>query len=160
MKLSLQTQSRHDKSAAEQAMTPQWSLNIDVYRLRRLYERNSPVILIQSLFRSYKSRNKSFSLLTAWKSSALFIQRVYRGWTLRKQLKDKLHEMLRETGNAHLIMSYREDLEKSSMIRIKNALRRWIRRKQQQKLEHKSAIIIQSFFRGRRTRNTAFLRAI
>lgn len=34
-------------------------LEVDAYRLKRLFERNSPSILIQSLYRGYRSRNQA-----------------------------------------------------------------------------------------------------
>ena len=30
---------------------------MDIYRLKRIFERNSPAIMIQSQYRGYKSRN-------------------------------------------------------------------------------------------------------
>jgi len=43
-----------DEPSAEQH---KFNLEVDIYRLKRSFERNSPSILIQSLFRGYKSRN-------------------------------------------------------------------------------------------------------
>lgn len=34
-----------------------FNLEVDIYRLKRIFERNSPSILIQSLYRGYRSRN-------------------------------------------------------------------------------------------------------
>lgn len=42
------------EKSAEQHL---FNLEVDVYRLRRIFERNSPSILIQSLYRGYRSRN-------------------------------------------------------------------------------------------------------
>jgi len=42
------------EKSAEQHL---FNLEVDVYRLKRIFERNSPSILIQSLYRGYRSRN-------------------------------------------------------------------------------------------------------
>jgi hypothetical protein len=42
------------EKSAEQHL---FNLEVDVYRLRRIFERNSPSVLIQSLYRGYRSRN-------------------------------------------------------------------------------------------------------
>ena len=34
-----------------------FNLEIDIYRIRRIYEKNSPSVRIQSLFRGYKYRS-------------------------------------------------------------------------------------------------------
>jgi hypothetical protein len=44
---------QHEKGAERHLI----SLDVDVYRLKRIFERNSPSILIQSLYRGYRSRN-------------------------------------------------------------------------------------------------------
>lgn len=42
------------EKSAEQHL---FNLEVDIYRLKRIFERNSPSILIQSLYRGYRSRN-------------------------------------------------------------------------------------------------------
>lgn len=43
----------HEASAEKHLI----SLDVDIYRLKRIFERNSPSILIQSLYRGYRARN-------------------------------------------------------------------------------------------------------
>jgi Leucine-rich repeat (LRR) protein len=45
----------HERSAENHL----FNLDVDIYRLKRIFERNSPSILIQSLYRGYRSRNAS-----------------------------------------------------------------------------------------------------
>jgi hypothetical protein len=35
-----------------------FNLEVDIYRLKRIFERNSPSILIQSIYRGYSRRNQ------------------------------------------------------------------------------------------------------
>jgi hypothetical protein len=35
------------------------NLEVDIYRLKRIFERNSPAILIQAFWRGYASRNNA-----------------------------------------------------------------------------------------------------
>jgi hypothetical protein len=42
------------EKSAEQHL---FNLEVDVYRLKRIFERNSPSILIQSVYRGWRQRN-------------------------------------------------------------------------------------------------------
>jgi hypothetical protein len=46
-----------DYAKEKSAESHLFNLEVDIYRLRRIFERNSPSILIQSLYRGYRSRN-------------------------------------------------------------------------------------------------------
>ena len=59
-----------DEPSAEQH---KFNLEVDIYRLKRCFERNSPSILIQSLFRGYKSRNFFKFYFKQRTQNALFI---------------------------------------------------------------------------------------
>jgi hypothetical protein len=37
-----------------------FNLEVDIYRIKRLYEKNSPAIRIQSLFRGFRVRSQSY----------------------------------------------------------------------------------------------------
>ncbi len=75
-----------------------FNLEVDLYRIRRMFERNSPSVRIQSFFRGYRVRNKAFFSANDRVRAALNIQRVYRGWAQRKINRDLLMKFLKETG--------------------------------------------------------------
>lgn len=52
MKLHIPDYAR--EKSAEQHL---FNLEVDIYRLRRIFERNSPSIMIQAVFRGFKQRN-------------------------------------------------------------------------------------------------------
>lgn len=74
-----------------------FNLEVDLYRLRRLFERNSPAIRIQAFFRGYKIRSHSFYSAADRNRAAVKIQRIYRGWACRTKARRELTKFLRET---------------------------------------------------------------
>ena len=72
---------RHERSAENHL----FNLEVDVYRLKRIFERNSPSILIQSLYRGYMSRNASNLYFQQRLKYIKRIQANVRGWFVRKK---------------------------------------------------------------------------
>jgi hypothetical protein len=60
------------------------NLEVDVYRLKRIFERNSPTILIQSFWRGCASRNQSKTLFLKQERIVTKIQAVVRGMLTRR----------------------------------------------------------------------------
>lgn len=66
------------------------SLNKDAYELKRIYERNSPSILIQRIFRGHKIRKNINNTIGIKKDSVIKIQKVIRGFLLRRRCRKEL----------------------------------------------------------------------
>ena len=90
------------EKSAEQHL---FNLEVDTYRLRRIFERNSPSILIQSLYRGYRSRNYVKIYYSERRQKIIKLQKVARGFLLRLKLKKDLKDMLGLTNEEHLMMS-------------------------------------------------------
>ena len=56
---------------------------MDVYRLRRIFERNSPSIMIQAVYRGYRQRNHVRQKMQDKMFKIIKIQKVVRGWFTR-----------------------------------------------------------------------------
>jgi len=84
----------HERSAEQHL----FNLEVDVYRLRRIFERNSPSILIQSLYRGYRSRNFVKIYFNERRQKIIKIQKVVRGFLHRRKFEKDLRDMLMYTG--------------------------------------------------------------
>lgn len=93
------------EKSAEQHL---FNLEVDIYRLKRIFERNSPSILIQSLYRGYRSRNFIKVYFNERRQKIVKIQKVVRGWLMRKKFKKDLRDMLVYTKQEYLLMSNTE----------------------------------------------------
>ena len=85
-----------------------FNLEVDIYRLKRIFERNSPSILIQSLYRGYRSRNFVKIYFNERKNKIIKIQKVVRGWIMRRKFKRDLKDMLAYTNQEYLLMTNKE----------------------------------------------------
>ena len=70
-----------NESSAEQHLL---NLEVDVYRLKRIFERNSPTILIQSFWRGCSSRNQSKGFFQKQARMVTKIQAQVRGMLQRR----------------------------------------------------------------------------
>lgn len=70
-----------NEGSAEQHLM---NLDVDVYRLKRIFERNSPSILIQSFWRGCASRNNAKGQNKKREKGAIRIQALWRGYACRK----------------------------------------------------------------------------
>ena len=64
-------------------------------KLKRIFERNSPSILIQSLYRGYRSRNYVKIYFNERRQKIIRIQKIARGFLLRLKLKNDLKVTIR-----------------------------------------------------------------
>ena len=71
---------KHEPSAEQHL----FNLEVDVYRLKRIFERNSPSILIQSLYRGHRARNINEIYFKERKKKIILIQCIVRGWLARR----------------------------------------------------------------------------
>eukprot|EP00347_Sterkiella_histriomuscorum_P006457 403352701 len=145
------------EKSAEQHL---FNLEVDIYRLKRIFERNSPSILIQSLYRGYRSRNYVKVYFNERKQKIIKIQKVMRGCLMRKKFKRDLRDMLVYTKQEYLMMSNAEIRKRRAGLRIKRFIVQKYRERKKQELEQRSALAIQKFYRGRFTMNTSFINAL
>ena len=103
------------EKSAEQHL---FNLEVDIYRLRRIFERNSPSILIQSLYRGYRSRNFVKIYFNERRLKIIKIQKIARGYLLRMKLKRDLKDMLSYKNEEHLMMSNVELRRRAAARRI------------------------------------------
>lgn len=72
-----------------------FTLEVDLYRIKRLFERNSPSIRIQSVYRGYMYRSKAVYSYSQKKQAAIKIQKVIRGWLYRRKIRKELKNLLK-----------------------------------------------------------------
>lgn len=119
-----------------------FNLEVDIYRLRRIFERNSPSILIQSLYRGYRSRNYVKIYFNERRNKIIKIQKIARGFLLRLKLKRDLRDMLRYTNEEHLMMSNVELREKDAARKIVKAMRNYHIKKETMRRRQRAALKI------------------
>ncbi|CDW82611.1 leucine-rich repeat and iq domain-containing protein 3 [Stylonychia lemnae] len=145
------------EKSAEQHL---FNLEVDIYRLKRIFERNSPSILIQALYRGYRQRNYVRVFFNERKQKIIKIQKVVRGWLMRKKFKKDLRDMLVYTKQEYLMMSNKELRKRRAGMRIKRFIVQKFREKKLRELKERSSLIIQKYYRGRFTKNTSFINAL
>jgi hypothetical protein len=148
------------EKSAEQHL---FNLEVDVYRLRRIFERNSPSVLIQSLYRGYKSRNHVKVYFNERRGKIVKIQKIARGFLLRLKLKRDLRDMLRRTdeGNLeHLMMSNVELRKRAAATRIFDNMMEYYVKKETMRRRIAAALKIQTYYRMRFLKNTSFINAL
>lgn len=155
MKLHIPDYTR--EKSAEQHM---FNLEVDIYRLRRIFERNSPSILIQSLYRGYRSRNIVKIYFNERKHKIIKIQKIARGFLLRQKLKRDLRDMLVWTNEEHLMMSNVELRKRAAAKRIYLQMMDFYVRKETLRRRIAAALKIQTYWRMRYVKNTSFINAL
>lgn len=145
------------EKSAEQHL---FNLEVDVYRLRRIFERNSPSILIQSLYRGYRSRNFVKIYFNERRLKIIKIQKIARGYLLRLKLKKDLRDMLSYNNEEHLMMSNVELRKRAAARRIYETMIEYHIKKENMRRRIAAALKIQTYHRMRRTQNTSFIEAL
>ena len=80
------------------------NLEIDLYSLSRIYEKNSPSITIQRVFRGYQLRKKLKIIFEYRSNAAVKIQKVWKGTFQRKYWVQQLEEMAIENNGDNELM--------------------------------------------------------
>ena len=137
-----------------------FNLEVDIYRLRRIFERNSPSVLIQSLYRGYRSRNYVKIYFNERRNKIIKIQKIARGYLLRLKLKKDLRDMLVYTNEEHLMMSNVELRKRAASKRIYEIMMEYHIKKETQRRRIAAALKIQTFYRMRYVKNTSFINAL
>ncbi|CDW83920.1 leucine-rich repeat and iq domain-containing protein 3 [Stylonychia lemnae] len=137
-----------------------FNLEVDIYRIKRMFERNSPSIRIQSLYRGYDYRSKAVFSYAQKKQAAIRIQKVARGWLYRRKIKKELQMLLKQNDMDYLLMSQDQYRQYRAVIKIEKAAHGWIRKKRKQRLYNQSATMIQKFWKGKYTKYNSFMRGL
>ena len=107
---------------------------MDIYRLKRIFERNSPSILIQSLYRGYRSRNFIKIYFNERTSKVIKIQKVARGWLARRRFEKDLKDLLKYTGDEDLLMTSEEIRMRDCARKVFKLLyKNWMQKKRERK---------------------------
>ena len=128
--------------------------------MKRCYERNSPSILIQSLFRGYKSRNYFKVYFNQRTSNAVYIQRHVRGWLQRRKFMKDLKEILAYTNDEDLLLSTEEVTRRNYAQFIFYYMKRWWLRLKRDRRRREATLKIQAFYRGRFVKHSSFVNAL
>ncbi|OQR96753.1 hypothetical protein ACHHYP_13647 [Achlya hypogyna] len=102
------------------------SLRHTLSALHRQYERNSPVTIVQRVFRGYWGRRHVFGAFHELQAAALNIQRVFRGWAFRQYLMAQLRAVLAARGKEDLLLS---TLHKQRLRAIPKIMSVWFTRR-------------------------------
>lgn len=129
-----------------------FNFEVDIYRLKRIFERNSPSIRIQSLFRGFRVRTTYKNYFKRKKKSIIKIQKLARGWILRKKMRKELYDIMKEEGLAHLTFTSQQIRERVAKAKIVKAIRFHVKRIRERKLYQEHVMRIQRIYRGRRAR--------
>ena len=135
-----------------------FNLEVDIYRLKRIFERNSPSIRIQSLFRGFSVRTTYKNYFKRKIKSIVKIQKYIRGWILRMKMKRELYEIMKEQGLAHLTFTSQQIRERVAKAKIVKAIRFHLKRIRDRKFYEKQILHIQKSFRGRKAKVKSFFR--
>jgi uncharacterized protein YjiS (DUF1127 family) len=135
-------------------------LEVDIYRLKRIFERNSPSILIQSLYRGYRSRNFIKIYFNERTSKVIKIQKVARGWLARRRFEKDLKDLLKYTGDEDLLMTSEEIRMRDCARKIFKLLyKNWMQKKRERKRQA-AALKIQTFYRMFREKDKCWVNAL
>ena len=147
---------RHERSAENHL----FNLEVDVYRLKRIFERNSPSILIQSLYRGYRSRNTS---TLYFQERLKFIKRIQahvRSFLSRRRYLRELQELLVETNQTDLLLTNEQiNIRDKGKIIFKH-MYAWHKMNRRDRIRLAATIKIQTYFRMRLVKNSSFVNAL
>ena len=136
-----------------------FNLEVDIYRLKRIFERNSPSIRIQSLFRGFRVRITYKNYFKRKKKSIIKIQKWVRGWLMRKRMKAELYEIMKAEGLAHLTFTSKQIRERVAKAKIVKAVRFHLKRIRERKLYQAHVLKIQKWVRARNERVKRYISA-
>jgi len=137
-----------------------FNLEVDIYRLKRIFERNSPSILIQSLYRGYRSRNYIKIYNNERSAKVIKIQKVVRGWLARRKFEKDLRDLLKYTGDEDLLLTNKQIRERDAARIICRLFKKHLLRKKLERKRQAAALKIQSFYRMYFVKNSSFVNAL
>ena len=124
------------------------SFHNHIYKLKRRWEKVSPAIRIQSLWRKYLVKKHIGSYVSERDKSAILIQKHVRGWLLRNSLRKDLESLLRETNNEELLYPPEEFIEIKAARKIEEVyINVYKKTKEEKKKRNLAATKFQTMFR-------------
>jgi hypothetical protein len=135
-------------------------LNQDVYALKRIYEKNSPSIMIQRCFRGYIVRKNVANSLGVKKESVIIIQKVVRGMLLRRRLRRELALLMKEIEEPELIKSIFLIRQEKAIATISKIYIKYKHNKKWLDGRIKASICIQKLYRGMKERKRSYIKAL
>ena len=94
------------------------------------------------------------------KAKIVKIQAAVRGWIKRRKVMVELKQLLELSGNADLLLTNRQILERNSAQIIIYYMTKWFKRKKRMQLENAAALRIQKIYKGRFERNSSFINGL
>ena len=91
-----------------------------IYKLKRKWEKCSPAIKIQSMWRRFCVRKDIRGHLSEMDKLAVTIQKHVRGWLLRKKWKRDLEQLLRDNNMEHLLYTPEDFIRVQAIKKIEN----------------------------------------
>lgn len=137
-----------------------YNLEVDIYRLKRIFERNSPSILIQSLYRGYRSRNFTKIYFNERAAKIEKIQKAIRGWLARRRFEKDLRDLLSFTGQEDLLKTNEELRRREAAGVIFKFIFKCICKKRAAKKRQAAALKIQTYYRMYFVKNSSFVNAL
>ncbi|OMJ73824.1 hypothetical protein SteCoe_27406 [Stentor coeruleus] len=122
-----------------------------MYKLRRKWEKCSPSIKIQSLWRRYYVRKHIGGHMSERDRHAITIQKHVRGWLLRLHLRKDLEKMLKESKDDYLLYTPEQYILYKAVQKIENAYRRYRILRSFRMKRYIAATKIASMWRRRKT---------
>lgn len=120
-----------------------FQVDLEIYKLKRLFEKNSPSIRIQALFKGYKRRVAHTNYFQRRTKSIIYIQKIARGWLQRLKVKRELRALMKEQGLEELAMTQQELLIHNAKKRLRKPLIAFVMRRRITKMRNKMALLIQ-----------------
>ena len=132
----------------------------EVFRLKRLFEHSSPVIMIQTVYRGYRERKIYKRIIHQAKEAAKRIQKIVRGYLLRKRNMTELKQLEQELGTPSLT-SVGLGKERNPFILYYCFLKCfYLLHKIRTRIKNKSILKLQKVIKGRIARSHSYVRAL
>ena len=135
-------------------------LDVEIYKLKRLHEKNSPSIRIQALFRGFRQRIANQRYFQKKMDSVVFIQKMTRAWLQRKEWKRQLIELMKENNMEDLLLTGPQMELHRALQKIRGPLRMFMLRRRILRRKRIAAEMIQKWFRGYRSRKLAMINGL
>jgi hypothetical protein len=152
----------HIPDYSNEALAEQHLLNleVDVYRLKRIFERNSPSIIIQSFWRGSSSRNISKGVSVKRSASIVKVQAWIRATLARIAFQRELRAMLKTTGDEDLLMTNDEIIRRDAARTIFEHMWAYHRMLKRHRRRVAATLKIQTFYRMRFVKNSSFIKVL
>ncbi|CDW85131.1 leucine-rich repeat and iq domain-containing protein 3 [Stylonychia lemnae] len=137
-----------------------FQVELEIYKLKRLFEKNSPSIRIQSLFRGYKRRVAHSQYFEKRQKSIIYIQKMVRGWLQRLRMKRELRFLMKLQGLEYLTMTNTELMYYNARLILEKPFRAYVWRRRAQKLKLKMILRIQTAYRAFKAREFSYIKAM